>query len=164
MKAAGIILIVLLLAAVAGLGLLYLTSGFDVTYSECIVTDAVTQADYFAQIKKQVANDTFIGTRFSKAEISSADQYVFYTYTLRLRNKAHLKAEVIEIRVTPMDGDVLQIGETTPYDLNADRSMDLSVTILTDRSMHSVREATVTWYIWGIPFSEKVMLGGQGSR
>ena len=37
--------------------------------------------------------------------------------------------------------------------------MDLSATILTDRAMHSVREATVSCYFWGIPFTTKLTLG-----
>ena len=58
-----------------------------------------------------------------------------------------------------MTGDVLVIGDTAEHKLPAQDSADLSATILTSRSMHSVREATVTWYVWGLPFSARLTLG-----
>ncbi len=60
---------------------------------------------------------------------------------------------------TPMEGDVLQLGDTEPHSLDSGRDADLSATILTARGMHSVREATVTYYFWGIPFSTKLTVG-----
>ena len=32
-------------------------------------------------------------------------------------------------------------------------------TILTARTMHSVREGIVSYYLWGIPFTERITLG-----
>ena len=106
-----------------------------------------------------VETSTFTGTRFSADPIGTADQYQFLTYTVRLDNHAFLTADVIEIRITPMPGDVLQLGEEAEHSLPSGKKADLSATILTARDMHSVREATVTYYFWGIPFSEKSTLG-----
>ena len=159
MKPLGIILIVLVLAAVVGLGYLYFNAKLDIAFKECIATDGVTQVDFFNNLKSKVNASTFVGTRYSNADLGTADQYQFLTYTIRLKNQSFLKAEVIEIRVTPMQGDILQIGEETAHDLPSGQQMDLSATILTDRAMHSVREATVSYYIWGIPFTTKLTLG-----
>ncbi len=159
MKPLGIILIVLVLAAVVGLGYLYFNAKLDIAFKECIATDGVTQVDFFNNLKSKVSASTFVGTRYSNADLGTADQYQFLTYTIRLKNQSFLKAEVIEIRVTPMQGDILQIGEETAHDLPSGQQMDLSATILTDRAMHSVREATVSYYIWGIPFTTKLTLG-----
>ena len=159
MKPLGIILIVLVLAAVVALGYLYFNAKLDIAFRECIATDGVTQVDYFNNLKSKVNASTFVGTRYSNADLGAADQYQFLTYTIRLDNRSFLKAEVIEIRITPMQGDVLQIGEETAHDLPSGQQMDLSATILTDRTMHSVREATVSYYFWGIPFTTKLTLG-----
>ena len=159
MKPLGIILIILVLAAVVGLGYLYLNANLDIRYEACIATDGITQADYFSTLKSKVDASTFVGTRFTNSGLGTADQYQFLTYTVRLDNHSFLKAEVIEIRLTPMQGDVLQIGEETAYDLPSGQQMDLSATILTDRSMHAVREATVSYYFWGIPFTTKLTVG-----
>ena len=159
MKPLGIILVVLVLAAVIGVGYLYLNAGIDVRFVSCIATDGVTQPEYFDSLKASVANKAFTGTRFTDTELGTADQYQFLTYTVRLDNHSFLRAEVIEIRITPMQGDVLQLGADVAIDLPSGRQADVSATILTDRTMHSVREAAVSYYIWGIPFTEKITLG-----
>ena len=159
MKPLGIILIILVLVAVVAVGYLYLNTKLDIRFDTCIATDGMTQADYFNTLRSKVAASTFVGTRFTNDDLDTADHYQFLTYTIKLDNHSFLKAEVIEIRITPMQGDVLQIGEETAHDLASGQQMDLSATILTERGMHSVREATVTYYFWGIPFSAKLTLG-----
>jgi len=159
MKPFAIILILLVLAAVVGIGWLYFSANLTVTYDSCIATDGVTQADYFDQLKKQVNSGSFIGTVYGDKNLLTADQYQFLTYTVTLDNHAFLKAETAEIRITPMQGDILMIGDQTEHSVPSGKKGILSATILTARDMHSVREATVTWYFWGIPFSEKLTLG-----
>ncbi len=159
MKAAAIILIVLVLAAVGALGFLYLKAELTVRSVSCIATDTVTQPEYFDQLKEQLASSTFVGTRFSSAEPGTADQYQFLTYTVRVSNRAFLTADILELRITPMEGDVLQIGDLDRHTLASGKDMELSATILTAREMHSIREATVTYYFWGIPLSTKLTLG-----
>lgn len=159
MKAVAVILIVLVIAAVGGIGYLYLNANLTASFESCIVTDTVTQADYFGQLKSQLASDTFTGALFRDTEPGSPEEYQFMTYTVRLRNNAFLDAEVIELRITPMEGDLLQIGTSEEYSLKPGRTMDLSATILSARNSHSIREGTVTCYFWGIPFSTKLTLG-----
>ena len=150
MKPLGIILIVLVFAAVCAVGYLYLNARLDVQFVSCIATDGVTQAEYFDTLKKKVENSTFVGTRFSSDSLGTADQYQFLTYTVSLDNHSFLNAEVIEIRITPMNGDILQFGEQSEHDLPSGQKAELSAMILTARNMHSVREATVSYYFWGI--------------
>ena len=159
MKPLGIILIILVLVAVVAVGYLYLNAKLDITFKECIATDGITQIDFFDNLKSKVDASTFIGTRFTNNELTTADQYQFLTYTLHFNNHSFLKAEVIELRITPMGSDVLQVGDEVPHDLPSGRQTDLSAMILTTREMHSVREATVSYYIWGIPFTAKLTLG-----
>ena len=159
MKVFGIILIVLVLAAVGGIGYLYLNAHLDVQFVSCIATDAVSQLDYFDSLKSSLSSSSFTGTRFTSAEPESADKYQFLTYTVRLDNHTFLNAEVIEFRITPMQGDVLQVGDENIHDLPSGRQSELSAMILTTREMHAVREATISYYFWGIPFTAKLTLG-----
>ena len=159
MRVFAVIMIVLVLAAVIGVGYLYLNARLDIRFDSCIATDGATQAELFSTLKAKLKAQTFIGTLFSNDELGTADQYQFLTYTVHVDNHSFLKAEVMEIRITPMQGDVFQIGDELARDLPSGRQTDLSATILTSREMHSVREATVTWYFWGIPFTEKMTLG-----
>ena len=159
MKAAAIIVIVLCLAAVGGLGWLYLSSNISVSFVSCIATDAVTQADYFNQLKKQAAENTFTGTLFSPDFPESPETCQFYTFTVRMENRAFIPAEVIELQVTPMNGDVLQIGDPEARRLASGRSAEFSATILTSKDMHNVRELTVTYYVWGLPLTAKLTTG-----
>ena len=58
-----------------------------------------------------------------------------------------------------MTGDILLVGDTVNRTLGKKESTDLTATVLTSRNAHSVREAIVSWYAWGLPFSTRVTLG-----
>ena len=155
MKPVAIFLIILCVAALAGVGFLFATANLTVTGTGCVATDGADQAETFALLKNQVATDTFTGTPFRTEEMGEAGEYQFYTYTVRLRNDCFLKAEVVELQVTPMDGDVLQMGDGEEHSLRARSTGDISATILTEKGKHNVRELTVSWYFWGLPFTTR---------
>ena len=157
MKVAAILMLVVCLAALGGVGWLYLSASIEVAPVEVIATDALSQADYYALLKDQVEKDSFVGTRFSSEPLTAPENDMFYTYTVRVTNRTFRPAEVIELQVTPVSGDLLQIGDTEEHSLSSGRSLDLSATILTGKQGHNVRELTVTWYIWGLPFSTRLM-------
>ena len=154
MKTFAIILIVLCLATVGGIGYLYYAATLEIEAAGCVATDAATQAETFQALKK-AAED---GTLFRDMGEATPESSVFYTYTLKLTNRTFLKAEVIEISVTPMDGDLLQTGDTRAVDLEPGKSLEMTATILSAREGHSVREGIVTYYFWGIPFSRRITL------
>ena len=159
MKVFAIILVFMVIAALIGVGFLYFNSTLTATFASVIVTDPVTQQDAFDQLKSSLDAETFVGTRFSTSLLSSPENYLFYTWTVHLENKSFLPVDSIEIQITPMSGDVLLYGDISEHILAPHSSADLSATVLTSRDMHSVREATVTWYVWGLPFSARLTLG-----
>ena len=152
MKTAAILMLVVCLAALGGVGYLYITASVTVEPLEVIAADAVSQAETYAQLKAAVDNNTFVGTLFSRDPLESPDNDVFYTYTVRVTNRSFLPAELLELQVAPMSGDFLQMGDPDAHDLPSGRSLDLSATILTGKQSHNVRELTVSYYIWGLPF------------
>ena len=159
MKPLAIFLVILVLAALAGVGYLYFNASLTVTYGSVVATDPVTQPDVFTQIRASLENDTFVGTRYGTADLGGPEDYIFYTWSVRLDNKTFLPADTIEIQVTPMTGDVLSIGDPAGHTLSSGGSTELSATFLTARDKHSVREAIVSWYVWGLPFSTRITLG-----
>ncbi len=157
MKSFAIILIVLCIAALAGVGYLYMTSNVTVTGTGCTASDAADMADTFYALRQGIEKESFTGTLYQvKPQLSEPSAYQFYTYKIRIQNASFLPAEAVEIQVTPMDGDVLQIGDQVRHDLKARSVGDFTATILTTKEMHNVRELKITWYIWGVPFSAKV--------
>ena len=159
LKPLAILLVLLVIAALVGVGYLWFTSNLTVSFSSVVATDPVTQADAFSQIKTSLENETFVGTKYSSAPLTGPEDYLFYTWTVHLENQSFLPADTIEIQVTPMAGDALLIGDTALHSLSARDHTDLSATILTARDKHSVREAIVSWYVWGLPFSARITLG-----
>lgn len=162
MKAAAIISVILLIVCLLGIGVLYATAGMAVESVGVIAVEASTQPDLFNQLRQQVEAGSVIGTAYtSQTWLDDASNYQFYTYTIRLRNDCFVTADMIEVQVTPMDGDVLQIGDYSVKQLTARTTGDLQVTILTAIGMHPVRELNVTYYVWGMPFTLKTTYGQQ---
>ncbi len=157
MKPFAIILIVLCIAALIGVGFLYMTSNVTVTGTGCTASDALDMGDAFSTLKQELETESFTGTLYQlQPQLGEPSAYQFYTYKIRLQNASFLPAETVEIQVTPMDGDILQIGDQVRHDLKARSTGEFTATILTTKEMHNVRELKITWYIWGMPFSTKV--------
>ena len=109
MKTAAILLLVLCLAVLGFVEYLYLNSTIQIVSTDCIATDAMNQTELFTLLQRKIQDESFTGTRFIRDVPDSPDHYVFYTYTVQMENRTMIPAEVIELQVTPMTGDVLQI-------------------------------------------------------
>lgn len=159
MKYAAILTVILLILSLIGVGALYMTANVTVEAVGVIAVEAATQPDLFASLQEQQRTGQVIGTSYTPDAIGSAENYQFYTYTVRLKNNCFLTADMVEVQVTPMTGDVMQLGDTSPKALPARSTGDIQATILTDVNMHSVRELNVTYYMWGIPFTLRTTYG-----
>ncbi len=153
MKALAVILIFLCIAALVGVGFLCLTAGVTVDAIGCVASDAQTVPDYYTNLKEQADSDTFVGTRFADGVLPNAEACQFLTYTVRLKNTGFLTAEAVELQVTPMQGDILQIGDSESHTLRGQSNGDLQAVILTGKENHNIRQLTVSYYVWGIPFT-----------
>ncbi len=154
MKALAILSVIVLIASIVGVGYLYMTASVAVVGLDVIAVEASTQPELFNQLKSQVESGSVLGTAYtSQSWLEAASAYQFLTYTVRLQNNTFVTADMVELQVTPMSGDVLQIGDYTPKALQSHATGDIQATILTDAAMHATRELNVTYYIWGMPFS-----------
>jgi len=154
MKALAILSVIVLIASIVGVGYLYMTASMVVIGLDVIAVEAATQPELLSQLKSQVESGSVLGTAYtSQTWLEDASAYQFLTYTVRLQNNTFVTADMVELQVTPMSGDVLQIGDYTPKALQSHATGDIQATILTDATMHATRELNVTYYIWGLPFS-----------
>lgn len=159
MKYAAILTVLLLIACLIGVGYLYLTANVTVEAIGVVAVEASSQPDLFNELAWQVEGQCVQGTAYTTTPLSSAENYQFYTYTIRLKNNCFVTADMVEVQVTPMEGDVLQLADDTARALGARSTGDLGVTILTDVNMHSIRELNISYYMWGVPFTIRTAYG-----
>lgn len=155
MKYAAIVMVIVLVASVCGVGWLYMTANVHIEALGVTALEAAAQPETFSALVRQTEGHALTGTVFSADDLRSAEHYQFLTFSVRLRNDCFLPADMVEVQITPMEGDVLQLGSDGAKMLPAQSTGDITTTILTDISMHSVREIVVTYYMWGMPFSVK---------
>ncbi len=155
MRPAAIILLILFLALAVLTGLLYFSANVTVTDIECIAEDAAEQEARFLQLREQAGAGTFTGTPFDTSGIGEAADCLFYTYTVHLRNETFLPLKAAEVQVSPMQDDLLQAPEDGPVTIPARGQGTVRAVILTKKGSHPVRELTLTYYLWGLPFSVK---------
>lgn len=153
------LMVVILLAAIGATGYLYLTANLVIEATGLTTHTAYEQQATFDDLTQRIAHGSFQGTLFQNAPLGAVEDYVFYTYTLRLRNDCFLPLDMIEVQIVPVEGDVLQIGDTQPRSLAARSKGDISATLLTRSGGHNVREVLVTYYVWGIPLTLKETYG-----
>ena len=156
MKVFAIISVLVLLLTLVGVGSLYMTANIYVDACGVVTVEASAQQEQFDALATQLRTGAVIGTPFTSAtELSDSKNYQFCAYTIRLKNDCRIPAEMVEVQISPMAGDVMQIGTTHLADVPAGGTADVTAAILTDASMHTIREVTITYYMWGVPFSLK---------
>lgn len=85
-------------------------------------------------------------------------QYMFVTYTLKVRNLNALPAEWMQLNIQPQDGDVLMVKPTVE-DAPAFNEQLVTLVLLTSRSAADyVRSATLNYYVYGHEYSVPVTL------
>lgn len=163
-KRIAIFLVIVLLLAAGGVGYLYMTANVSVAALGVGATEATAQPEVFAALAQQLSEGSVTGTVFRDKPLGKIEDYQFLTYTVRLQNNCFLPADMIELQITPMDGDVMQLYDGTPCTLRARDMGDVQATILTGIDMHAIREITVTYYIWGYPFTLKTAYQSRTGR
>lgn len=160
MKVVAILMVIVLMVSIGGIGYLFLTANVSVTAVGVVATEAAAQQRTFEELREDLAQDSLVGTRYrNDADLTDPSGYQFYTYTVRLHNSSMMLCDMVEIQVTPREGDVLQMGSGRTLSLAPRSTGDVSATVLTTVESSPVREIIVTYYIWGIPFSIKTTYG-----
>ena len=110
-------------------------------------------------LKTQLSEGTFTGLRLSADTEFSPAESLLYTWTVRIANRTRIPAKAAEIRIIPLSGDVIQLPWQSEMIIQPGKDGMIEVTVLTGAGMHHVREAIVSWYFWGMPFSQRITIG-----
>lgn len=156
MKYFAILTVLILIVTLVGVGYMYMNANIYVEAVGVIATDAQSQQALFEELQTQLRLGAVVGTPYTAAqELAGPEDYQVLTYTVRLRNNCSVPADMVELQITPMAGDILQVGSSQDVKLPAGQTVDATATILTGVNMHAIREVTITYYIWGVPFTMK---------
>ncbi len=162
MKFLAIVSALILLLTLVGVGYLYMTTNIYVEAAGVITVEASAQPALFASLRDQARLNAVVGTAYnSPVDLGEAEDYQFCIYTVRVRNNCRVAADSMEVQVSPMTGDVLCFAQNdylpvpTLVSVPVGGAAEASSVLLTTRGNHTIREVTVTYYMWGIPFTLK---------
>jgi hypothetical protein len=117
------------------------------------VTPAAQAIEQFEALRASVDEGSFTGRVFVGEALSNPEEYVFVTYTLRVKNVGFIPAEWIELAVTPAGGDVLELDRDGAQALSAMSEGDLKAVVLQKGDgSDAQRAAQVTYYAFGRPY------------
>lgn len=160
LKIAAIASVSLLAVMLVLVGYLFLTAKVEVVDVKVVGVPASNDPDAFEQLKASVQQDTFQGTLFQKPTAwKEAEDYVYLTYTLRIRNDCLVPIDMLEVQIVPQSSDILQLGDNSVHSLSMKTEGDLTAQVLSHKNSHSVREIIVTYYLWGISGTLRTVTG-----
>jgi len=149
-----------LLVVVMLVGYLFMTAEVEVVNVTAQGISAVNDLAGFEKLKSSVEDGSFYGTLYQKPrEWKDASEYIYLTYTLRLRNNCLVPIDMIEVQVVPQADDILQIPDLRVKSLELKSEGDLNVQILAPKDTHPIREMIVTYYLWGVSGNVKTIYG-----
>lgn len=117
----------------------------------------------FERLRRAVENKSLIGTAYTAMVPGEASDYRLVVYTLQVENKGLIPAEMVELQVSPQDGDIAcyALPDSLPDITVPPRGQaTLRCVLLTSNQRdQNLRELHVTYYIWGNPFTVKITYG-----
>lgn len=155
MKYLAIFLSLLLILTCAGGFWLFLSADVTVAYVTTAAVEAVDRAEDFAARQKDIVNESFLGTVYRADGKATAEESIYYTYTVQLKNSCLIDAEAVEIRLSPEAGDIASWPAAENVRAKAGTTGTVTVNLLTARSNSPRRTMTITYYLWGYPFEIK---------
>ena len=139
MKYIAIFLTLIFLACAVCTGYLWLTCDVTVTASGVTAREAAAEPELF-EAMRAAHSDEITG---------DIGGYVFYTWSVKIANTTFADIEQAECRLALLPGDICQVPDTDNLVVPARSEGTLTVTALTKVNTTPVRDATVSWYLWG---------------
>ena len=113
------------------------------------VEAAADRADSFSGVVSALRSGSDSIVSYSGGPIGGADEYVFVTYTIRVRNTDLIPFEWIDLAIESKDGDVLLVKPAV-QDIPALNQSLLSFTLMAQRGVVDYeRQATLSYYVYG---------------
>ena len=143
------ILTVITLLALLAAGYVIWASAAQVSAQGYKVEAAADRADSFAGVVEALRSGSDSIVSYDGAPVGGADQYVFVTYTIRVRNADLVPFEWIDLSVRSKEGDVLLVKPAV-QDIPALNQSLLSFTLMAQRGLIDYeRQATLSYYVYG---------------
>lgn len=121
------------------------------------VTPASRNEALLEEMRAGMDNDSLTGRIFSREAIGNAEDYVFITYTVPVKNMNFLSAEWIELVVSPQEGDIVQVSTGDAQKLPGLSRANLSATVLCRLSEQesAARKPSleINYFLFGRPYS-----------
>ncbi len=121
------------------------------------VTPASRSEALLEDMRAGMDNDSLTGRIFSREAIGNAEDYVFITYTVPVKNMNFLSAEWIELVVSPQEGDIVQVSTGDAQKLPGLSRADLSATVLCRLSEQEAAarkpSLEINYFLFGRPYS-----------
>lgn len=121
------------------------------------VTPASKNQSLFDEMRAGMDNDSLTGRIFLREAIGNAEDYVFVTYTVPVKNMNFLSAEWIELVVTAQEGDVAQVSTGDAQKLPGLSRANLSATVLCrlNEQEAAARKPMleINYFLFGRPYS-----------
>ena len=147
MKYVAIILAIILVAVAAVTVIVVKTSDVQVSFAGIRVSDARDDPALFGQVMRAAGYDT--------DDVDVSD-YKFFTWRLDVHNGSHIPMEVVEATISTQPGDIARVDVSTGIRVEPRADGSLTVRILTHGEVTPGHEITVSWYMWGKPYSQTI--------
>lgn len=167
MKKAAIVAFSLVL--LMGSALIYglVGSKLELKTQPVVVVAAAQQPAEFKRLQDAVKIRALIGTAFQNELPDPAEDYQLIVYTVQLHNKGLVPAKMAEMIISPSKDDILCYtdgsaeGKLPDISVPAGGKASIRCILLTKSAgkLNTVREAYISYYIWGNPITIKVTFG-----
>lgn len=159
------LMLALCLGGLLGYGLWGAELAVEVLEPEVI--QANERVEEFNHLTELMQNQALIGTQFENAVLGTAKDYRFIVIPVRLRNRGLLDALLPEIRLSPVEGDLLCYDMVAASGGNVNRAQTvfagseslLRLILLTRAKEGQRRDLHISYYILGRPFYIKLNRG-----
>ena len=143
------ILTVITLLALLAAGYVIWTADAQVSAEGYRVEAAADRADSFSGVVSALKSGSDNIVSYDGGAVGGADEYVFVTYTVRVRNADLIPFEWVDLTLESKEGDVLLVKPSV-QDIPALNQSLLSFTLMARRGIVDYeRQATLTYYVYG---------------
>ncbi len=112
----------------------------------------------YEAVSRAVRNGSLQGIVYHGDALREADGCSFQFFTLTLENRGLLPAEMTELQLTPFPRDICAYLSREEVIIPPGGRKDVGLTLLTAGASPGFRDVTVTYYLWGHLYRQKVSL------
>ena len=112
----------------------------------------------YGAVSRAVRNGSLQGVVYHEDSLTDAAGCSFQFFTLTLENRGLLPAEMTELQLTPFQRDICAYLPRQEIVVPAGGRREATVTLLTADGSPAVRDVTVTYYLWGHLYRQRVTL------